>query len=93
MIEPIEKQNVADTVYYKMLNMIIEGEWKQGAMIPSENELRRLFLSADTVRQAVHRLSALGILRSRQRQGHLCGKNRYQLLHEPIGSRCVSQQG
>lgn len=70
MIEPIEKQNVADTVYYKMLNMIIEGEWRQGAMIPSENELREAFsVSRDTVRQAVHRLSALGILRSRQGKG------------------------
>ena len=64
-IEPIEKKNVAELVFQKMLNMIIEGTWKQGEMIPSENELREAFsVSRDTVRQAVHRLSALGILRS-----------------------------
>lgn len=70
MLEPIEKQNIADTIYYKMLNMIIEGQWKQETMIPSENELREAFaVSRDTVRQAIHRLSALGILRSRQGKG------------------------
>jgi GntR family transcriptional repressor for pyruvate dehydrogenase complex len=70
MIEPVEKQNISDVVYYKMLNMIVEGQWQQGSMIPSENELREAFsVSRDTVRQAVHRLSALGILRSRQGKG------------------------
>ena len=69
-IEPIEKKNVAELVFQKMLNMIIEGTWKQGEMIPSENALREAFsVSRDTVRQAVHRLSALGILRSRQGKG------------------------
>lgn len=44
MIQPIEKKNVADEVFEKMLNMIIEGDWKKGEMIPSENELREAFL-------------------------------------------------
>jgi GntR family transcriptional repressor for pyruvate dehydrogenase complex len=70
MVKPIEKQNVADTVYYTMLNMIIEGEWKQESMIPSENELREGFsVSRDTVRQAIHRLKALGVLQSQQGKG------------------------
>ena len=29
MIQPIEKKNVADEVFEKMLNMIIEGDWKR----------------------------------------------------------------
>ena len=36
MIQPIEKKNVADEVFEKMLNMIIEGDWKKGEMIPWE---------------------------------------------------------
>lgn len=32
MIESIEKQNVVDIVFHKMLDMIIEGYWKQGAL-------------------------------------------------------------
>lgn len=70
MVEPIEKQNVADVVFYKMLNMIVEGEWKQESMIPSENELREGFsVSRDTVRQAIHRLKALGVVNSKQGKG------------------------
>ena len=44
MIQPIEKKNVADEVFEKMLNMIIEGDWKKGEMIPSETSFERLFL-------------------------------------------------
>lgn len=70
MIQPIEKKNIADLVFEKMLDMIVEGSWKQGEMIPSENELREAFsVSRSTVRQAVQRLSALGIVRSRQGKG------------------------
>jgi GntR family transcriptional repressor for pyruvate dehydrogenase complex len=70
MIESIEKQNIADIVYHKMLDMIIEGYWKEGEMIPSENELCEAFsVSRNTIRQSVQRLSALGILRSRQGKG------------------------
>jgi len=70
MVQPIEKQNITDQVFHKMLKMIIEGEWQQESMIPSENELREGFaVSRDTVRQAIHRLSALGMLRSHQGKG------------------------
>lgn len=70
MIESIEKHNVVDIVFHKMLDMIVEGNWKQGEMIPSETELSEAFsVSRNTIRQAVHRLSALGLLRSRQGKG------------------------
>jgi len=70
MIESIERQNIADIVYHKMLDMIIEGNWKPGEMIPSEYDLCEAFsVSRNTIRQSVHRLSALGILRSRQGKG------------------------
>jgi Transcriptional regulators len=70
MIKPIERQNVVDAIYSKMLDMIITGEWQQDAMIPSENELSEAFaVSRDTVRQAINRFSALGILRSYQGKG------------------------
>jgi len=57
-------------VFHKMLDMIIEGYWKQGEMIPSETELSEAFsVSRNTIRQAVHRLSAIGLLRSYQGKG------------------------
>jgi len=70
MITPVERQYVADKVYYDMLDMIIEGKWAQGEMIPSENALREAFsVSRDTVRQAIHRLRALGVLRVEHGKG------------------------
>lgn len=70
MLEPVEKQSISDEVFYKMLDMIAEGQWKCGDMIPSENELKNIFMvSRDTVRQAVNRLRALGVLKSRQGKG------------------------
>lgn len=70
MIETIERQNIVDVIYQKMLNMILAGNWKQDTMIPSENELSMAFsVSRDTVRQAINRFSALGILKSRQGKG------------------------
>jgi len=70
MIKPIEKQNIVDTIYHTMLDMIITGTWKQGTKIPSENELSEAFaVSRDTVRQAINRFSAVGILRSHQGKG------------------------
>jgi len=70
MIQSIERQNIADIVYRKMLDMVIEGNWKEGDMIPSENELCEAFsVSRNTIRQGIHRLSALGILSSRQGKG------------------------
>lgn len=44
MIQPIEKKNVADEVFEKMLNMIIEGDWKKGEMILRRTSFERLFL-------------------------------------------------
>lgn len=70
MIKAIEKQNIADIVYHKMLDMIIEGNWKQDEMIPSEMELCAAFsVSRNTIRQSIQRLSALGILRPHQGKG------------------------
>ena len=70
MIQSIKKQNIADIVYHKMLDMVIEGNWKQGEMIPSENELCEAFsVSRNAIRQGIHRLSALGILTSQQGKG------------------------
>ena len=70
MIQAIEKQNISNIVYEKMMDMVVQGTWKQGDMIPSENELCEAFsVSRNTIRQAIQRLSALGILNSRQGRG------------------------
>lgn len=67
---PLEKQNTADLVFEQLLSRIAAGEWVAGARIPSENELREsLGVSRDSVREAIKRLAAMGLLRSEQGKG------------------------
>ncbi len=68
--QPLGKQNTANLVFEQMLSRITEGDWAQGDRIPSENELREsLGVSRDSVREAIKRLGAMGLLRSEQGKG------------------------
>lgn len=70
MIRPIIRKNISDIVFTEMLDMIVSGQWKLGTKIPSENVLKDQFqISRNSVRQIIHRLSALGLLESRQGEG------------------------
>lgn len=70
MIEPIIKSNVVDQIFNKMMGMIVSGKWKVGEKINSENELKeQLNVSRNSIRQAIHRMSALGLLESKQGEG------------------------
>lgn len=67
---PVQRQNVVNMVFDQMLDKIIGGEWPPDSKIPSENELRSsLSVSRDTVREAIKRLGALGLLESKQGKG------------------------
>lgn len=70
MIQKINRVNVVDQVFEIMMQMIASGEWKVGDKIPSENELKSRFnVSRNSIRQAIHRLSALGLIKSYQGEG------------------------
>lgn len=70
MIEPIQKANVVDQIFNKLMQMIASGDWKVGDKIPSENEMKERFhVSRNSIRQAIHRMTALGLLESRQGEG------------------------
>ena len=69
-IERIKKTNIGEQVFQQMKEMLISGEWRAGEKIPSENELAELFgVSRITVRQALQKLSALGLLDTRVGEG------------------------
>ena len=69
-LKRVTKQNLVDNVFNQLLDKINKGEWPENTMIPSENELRETFsVSRDTVREAIKRLSALGLLKSVQGKG------------------------
>jgi GntR family transcriptional regulator, transcriptional repressor for pyruvate dehydrogenase complex len=70
MIEPVTKINVVDHIFDKMMQLIASGEWKVGDKIPSENEMKAGFnVGRNSIRQAIHRVSALGLLESKQGEG------------------------
>ncbi|MGI6031284.1 MAG: FadR/GntR family transcriptional regulator [Eubacteriales bacterium] len=69
-IKSIKKASVSDQIFDQMLSMISAGEWKCGEKILSENELAAMFqVSRNSVRAALQKLSALGLLESRQGEG------------------------
>lgn len=69
-IRKISRDSVSDQVFVQMKAQILEGEWKPGEKIPSENELARQFgVSRVTVRNALQKLSALELLETRFGEG------------------------
>lgn len=69
-IKPIEKVAVGEQVYDQLKKLLLEGEWAPGSKIPSENELADMFhVSRVTVRQALQKLNALGLLETRLGEG------------------------
>jgi GntR family transcriptional regulator, transcriptional repressor for pyruvate dehydrogenase complex len=70
MISPVAKNNVVDAVFNEIMQHIASGEWGIGSKIPSENELTdQLHVSRNSVRQALNRFNALGIIESRHGDG------------------------
>lgn len=66
----IKKANIGEQVYHQMKNQILNGDWKPGDKIPSENQLMALFgVSRGTVRQAVQKLGGEGLISTRHGEG------------------------
>lgn len=69
-IEPIKRVNISEQVFEQLKNMLIHDVWKQGEKLPSENELAEQFnVSRITVRQAIQKLSILGLTETRVGEG------------------------
>lgn len=72
--EPVpqtQKVSVAKSTFDFILSNIMNGTWKQGEKIPSENELRAMLnVSRHSIRQAIANLNLLGILDTRQGDGN-----------------------
>lgn len=85
-IKPIRKVNAVDEVYYQMKALLINGTWKTGDKIPSENELCEMFqVSRITIRQAMQKLRALDLIETRSGTGSYVRKvNVTDVLNELI---------
>jgi len=69
-LQKINKQNVSDIVYQQLEQCILEGVWQPGEKIPSENTLaEQMSVSRVTIRNALQRLSSIGLIEARQGGG------------------------
>lgn len=69
-IQPIQKINAVEQVFEQMQGLLIEGVWRLGDKLPSENELSENFgVSRMTIRQALQKLKALGLIETRSGSG------------------------
>lgn len=65
--EPPARQRVADHVFESLARAILKGELKAGEPLTTQRDLAKQFnVSALVVRQAIHRLEDLGLVRVRQ---------------------------
>jgi len=69
-INPIQKINAVEQVFDQMQRLLIEGTWHAGDKLPSENDLSAAFgVSRMTIRQAMQKLKALGLIETRTGSG------------------------
>lgn len=69
-IKPIEKKSVSEEVFDQIKDNIVKQVWLPGDKLPSENQLAEMFrVSRVSIRTAIHKLIALGILEARNGEG------------------------
>ena len=69
-IKKVVKSSVSQQVFDQLREQILSGSWKPGQKLPSENELAAQFgVSRVTVRNALQKLSGLGLLETRFGEG------------------------
>lgn len=70
-IPKVPKVNVTKATFDILFHNIMDGTWKAGEKIPSENELKdSLMVSRHTIRSAIANLNMLGILETRRGDGN-----------------------
>ena len=75
-IQKISRASIGDQVYQQMKDQIVNGEWKAGDRLPSENELAEQFgVSRVTVRGALQKLAALGLIETKLGDGSYVGND------------------
>lgn len=71
MFKPIKTLNAADCVVNQIKEMIINGELREGDKLPPELDLvKSLGVSRSALREALKSLENMGVLESRQGNGH-----------------------
>jgi DNA-binding FadR family transcriptional regulator len=84
-LKVVKKHSVVDNIFNQLLGNISDQIWPPGSKIPSENELANSFqVSRFSVRTAIQRLTALGILEAFQGGGTYVAEHRGHQTLNPL---------
>ena len=68
--EPVKRARVADSVLVQLVNLILCGEFPAGRLLPPERDLaQRLGVNRTSLREALRRMEAMGLISVRQGHG------------------------
>jgi DNA-binding FadR family transcriptional regulator len=80
-ISTIERNSVADQVAKKILDLARTGNLKPGDQLPPERDLAQMLqVSRPSLREAMHGLQILGVVKSRQGGGYISSLDAADLL-------------
>jgi len=84
---------ISDQVYNYIKGEIVEGNWKPGEKIPSENTLcKTLNVSRVSVRAAIKKLSSIGLIESFQGKGtFVCKEGNFHPINDLYSVMAISQ--
>lgn len=93
-IEPVQKVKVSVQVYEQMQNNIKQKLWPAGTKLPGENTLCQLFgVSRVTIRTAIHKLEAVGLLETRNGEGtFVCEVNPLEVWKPILNSMTLAPE-
>ncbi|MEE3170331.1 MAG: GntR family transcriptional regulator, partial [Pseudomonadota bacterium] len=84
-INQIAPKRLADTIVEQLETMILEGTLEPGQRLPPERVLAEQFgVSRPSLREAVQRLAAKGLLKSRQGGGNYVAENLGSSFSDPL---------
>lgn len=70
MLKPIKPKRISDQVFEQLRDLIFRGQFKPGEQLMTEREMaQNLGVSRPTVREAINKLVAMGLVEHRQGQG------------------------
>lgn len=69
-LKSLKKSDIREQVFDQMLNQIVNGVWKAGDKLPSENELTKILgVSRISVREAIQKLVAIDLVETHRGKG------------------------
>lgn len=87
LLKPIKVKRISDQVYEQIRDLIFRGQLKPGEQLMPERELAQAVgVSRPTVREAINKLVAMGLLEHRQGQGTFVRSLETQRNHNPLAA-------